>query len=277
MMRLGVALCFSAGVILASCSKAEVAPVVVTAAPAKVVTVVGRTMQDCPDCPELIVLPKGAFMLGNPDPAISGYTDQGPPTKVAFNYEIAMGKFEVTQAQWRAVMGDNPAGITRCGDTCPIESVSFDDVQAYLLKLNEKTSLKFRLPTEAEWEYAARAGTDHKYGFGNDEKALLDYAWLYENGGDRTHKVGLKKPNPWGLHDIHGNVSEWTLDCYANKHSSNPGDGSAVIQADCGQRVTRGGTWADGPHMAKATVRNPVSPSFKTLTLGFRVVRNVAP
>jgi formylglycine-generating enzyme required for sulfatase activity len=274
-MRIKWIVCIVTALSTTGCNKRQVEslPPLPSGAATLASTVVGRALQDCPDCPELVVLPKGIFILGNPDPAISGYTDRGPPKQVCIDYEIAMGKFEVTQAQWRAVMGDNPAGIPRCGDTCPIESVSFDDVQAYIVKLNDKTGLKFRLPSEAEWEYAARAGTDNKYGFGNDEKALLDYAWIYENGGDRTHKVGLKKSNPWGLYDIHGNVSEWTQDCYINKHTNNPGDGSPVVHTECSQRVTRGGTWADGPLMAKATVRDPVSPSFKTLSLGFRLVR----
>ena len=228
---------------------------------------IGEAFKDCAECPDLVLISSGNYLMGGKH-------------AISIDRNLAVGKFEITQKQWRSIMSlpsmINPTRFAACGMNCSAEQVGWHYANVYITELNKKTGLKFRMFTEAVWEYAARAGTDNKYGFGNDERALLNYAWLYENGGDPTHKVGLKKPNLWGPHDIHGNVSEWTQDCYANKHSSNLGDGNAVILADCGQRVARGGTWRDAPHISKATMRNSVSPSFKIPTLGFRVVRNVA-
>ncbi len=116
-----------------------------------------------------------------------------------------MGKYEVTQKQWHEVMGTNPS--TFKGDDLPVESVSWNDVQKFIKKLNKKENTnKYRLPSEAEWEYAARAGTTTRYSFGDDARKLRNYAWYYANSNFETHPVGEKKPNTWGLYDMHGNV-----------------------------------------------------------------------
>jgi formylglycine-generating enzyme required for sulfatase activity len=234
-----------------------------------------RSIIDCPDCPELLVLPKGSFVMGNADTRDIGYPNRTPAKKVAIDYALAFGKFEVTQAQWRTIMGENPSGVTRCGEDCPVEKVSWGDVQKYLTALNKKTGLNFRLPTEAEWEYAARSTTTSKYEFGNDPAQLPDYAWLYKNGGDRTHKVGMKKPNAWGLYDTIGNVAEWVQDCFQESYSYTPIDGSAQENSNCQSRVYRGSDWSGSERIAELTIRGFADPTFANLTIGFRVVRNV--
>jgi formylglycine-generating enzyme required for sulfatase activity len=267
-MKLMQRVCYCAITLIlaAACSKSPAPPPVAATL---------RSIVDCPDCPELLVLPKGDFVMGNADTRDIGYPNRTPAKKVTIDYALAFGKFEVTQAQWRAIMGNNPSGITRCGDTCPVENVSWVDVQKYLRALNDKTGLIFRLPTEAEWEYAARAATTFKYGFGVDPAQLPDYAWLYKNGGDRTHKVGMKKPNAWGLHDMAGNVSEWVQDCFEDSYRNTPIDGSAHEKDNCPNRVHRGSDWNGTERVAEVSIRHFANPTFATLSLGFRVVRDV--
>lgn len=154
---------------------------------------------------ELVLIPAGEFRMGAED----GEGDKKPVHPVRISQPFYLGKYPVTQAQWGAVMGKNPSRFT--GDPSrPVENVSWHDVQEFLRRLSEKEGGKsYRLPTEAEWEYAARAGAATSYCFGDESSQLGEYAWYRENSGDRTHPVGQLKPNAWGLYDVHGNVWEW--------------------------------------------------------------------
>jgi formylglycine-generating enzyme required for sulfatase activity len=160
-----------------------------------------------------VQIPAGDFDMGSPSNEEGRWDNEGPVHQVNISKAFYMSKYEVTQKQWRDVMGSSPSYFK--GDDLPVESVSWNDVQDFIKKLNEKEGgNKYRLPSEAEWEYAARAGTATRYSFGDDESKLGDYAWYMVNSGDKTHDVGQKKPNPWGLYDMHGNVWEWVQDIY---------------------------------------------------------------
>jgi len=162
--------------------------------------VAGQTIKDCPDCPEMVVLPAGSFEMGTPpDPRPDPFSNAAPKTIGAADEKpqrrvqiapFAIGKYEVTQEQWYAVMGANPS--RNKGRTLPVEQVSWEDVQVFIQKLNQKTGQQYRLPSEAEWEYAARAGSQTEYSFGDDEKELGRYAWYRANSGGQTHPVGEK-------------------------------------------------------------------------------------
>ena len=189
----------------------------------------GSVTKDCSDCPELVVIPAGRFIMGSN----GGYADENPIHPVNIK-QFAIGKTEVTQAQWQALMGSNPSEFTNCGPSCPVEKVSWDDVQQFIQKLNAKTGQSYRLPSESEWEYAARAGSQSKYSFGDSEGQLGQHAWYRENSArawynsERSTKpVAGKQANAFGLHDMHGNVSEWVEDCYHDTYSGAPTDGSA--------------------------------------------------
>ncbi|HLC15756.1 MAG TPA: SUMF1/EgtB/PvdO family nonheme iron enzyme, partial [Thermodesulfovibrionia bacterium] len=148
-------------------------------------------------------IPPGKFMMGS--------------TNVTLSQGFFMQTTPVTQGQWKALMGNNPSRFKRCGDDCPVESVSWHDAQKFIEKLNKREGVnKYRLPTEAEWEYAARAGSDTAYCFGDDEARLSEYAWYDKNSDGRTHPVAKKKPNAWWLYDMHGNVWEWSEDWYGD-------------------------------------------------------------
>jgi formylglycine-generating enzyme required for sulfatase activity len=165
---------------------------------------------------------------------------------------------EVTQGQWRKVMGSNPSSFKYCGDDCPVEQVSWNDVQEFIRKLNSMEGTeKYRLPTEAEWEYAARAGTTTAYSFGDSGSELGDYGWYDRNSGNKTHPAGQKRANPWGLYDVHGNVWEWTQDIYKG------GSG----------RVIRGGSWYGSARYCRSAYRSSGDPGFRDRYLGFRLAR----
>jgi formylglycine-generating enzyme required for sulfatase activity len=186
---------------------------------------------------EFILIPAGSFVMGSDE---KDY--EKPPRKVTFAKPFCLGKYEVTQAQWDAVMGKwkhhflNPRH--------PVESATWVDCQAFVNKLKERApGREFRLPSEAEWEYACRAGSTTRFSFGNDEKDLDDHAWHGGNAKRTTHPVGQKKPNAWGLHDMHGNVWEWCQDVWHDNYQGAPSDGSARTDGDQQFRVLRGGSW----------------------------------
>ena len=230
--------------------------------------VAGKTFKDCPDCPEMVELPPGNFDMGSN----SGESNEKPLHHVTIAKAFAIGKTEVTQAQWQAVMGSNPSNFATCGDTCPVEQVSWDDAQTYIQKLNLKTGKQYRLPTEAEWEYACRAGNQQDY-CGNDNVDKV--SWNNRNSGsyffNTPHPVGTKQANAFGLYDMSGNVWEWVEDAYHDDYTGAPADGSAWENGS--KRVLRGGSWGYDAEFGRATARFKFSPGYRYFSYGFRLVR----
>ena len=182
------------------------------------------------------------------------FDDEEPAHRVQVRgFEI--GKYEVTQELWEAVMGDNPSRFRGC-DRCPVEQVGWDDVQAFLGRLNNLTGERYRLPSEAEWEYAARGGRQsrgYRYAGGNDAGSV---GWYRDNSGRRTHAVGGKRANELGLHDMSGNVWEWAQDCWNDSYGDAPKDGRAWERGGCNLRVVRGGSWYFRPGYLRAANRS---------------------
>jgi formylglycine-generating enzyme required for sulfatase activity len=169
-------------------------------------------------------------------------------------------------------MGDNPSHFQQCGEDCPVETVSWNDAQEFIKKLNEMENTdKYRLPTEAEWEYACRAGSTARFCCGDEETKLEEYAWINKNSDGKTHPVGKKKPNAWGLLDMHGNVYEWCQDWYgeypAGPVTDPPGPASGK------SRVFRGGSWNYGARSSRSAYRYRFDPDLRYSYLGFRVAR----
>ena len=221
---------------------------------------------------KLALIPAGEFMMGSPESEEGRGADEGPQHKVTISPGAPgfyMGVTEVTQEQYEAVMGKNPSHFK--GPKNPVEEISWNDAVDFCKKLSAKTRRSVRLPTEAEWEYACRAGTKTRSYFGDDEEQLGDYAWHKDNSGEKTHPVGQKKPNAWGLYDMHGNVLEscgdWYADSYANAKPVDP-QGAASGK----DRIQRGGTYAEYPRLCRAATRGGYKPDHRCRDLGFRVV-----
>jgi formylglycine-generating enzyme required for sulfatase activity len=213
---------------------------------------------------EFVLVPAGEFVMGG-----RGNGDEQPMRRVSISRPFYMGRFPVTQAQWQRIMGKNPSWKEGCA-TCPVEQVSWRDVQIFLRELNAMGQGAYRLPTEAEWEYAARAGSTGEYGFGDDPGLLGEYAWFYRNTKGGAQPVGQKPPNAWGLHDMHGNVWELVHDWYGPY----PASGAAVDPIGPGTgryRVIRGGSWTNDVDLCRAATRMKVLPGNRHLNLGFRL------
>ncbi len=225
---------------------------------------------------DFVLIRPGSFMMGSDSVSSSGIFDEKPVHKVTLTKPFYLGKFEVTQDQWQAVMGSNPSQIK--GPKLPVENLSWNDCQSFLTKLQEKLpGQKFALPTEAQWEYACRAGSTTKFSYGDDESNLGEHAWFY--GGQTsstTHPVGGKKPNAWGLHDMHGNVWEWCADWYANYPVGDATDPQGVSSGT--HHVYRGGAWFNPPDFLRSSARS-YGPTldFRYGGLGLRLLLGVEP
>jgi len=221
---------------------------------------------------EFVLIPSGDFLMGIDRRFEKGRHDEMPKHGVHLNHSFYMAKYEVTQAQWVKVMGSNPSRFK--ADNHPVERVSWEDVQRFIKQLNQKEGdNKYRLPTEAEWEYSARAGTITSYFFGNDAAQLGQYAWYNDNSEKTTHPVGQKNPSPWGLYDIYGNVWEWVQDWYDRKYYivASPHDPKGPPSSH--YRVNRGGSWYSNAFFLRSSNRSAYSPDFHKEFLGFRLLR----
>ena len=194
--------------------------------------------------------------------------------KVTLTKAFELGQHEVTQEQYEKVTGKNPSKFE--GPQNPVEQVSWNDAVEFCRKLSElpaekKAGYVYRLPTEAEWDYACRAGTTTAYSFGDSESELGDYAWYNKNSGDTTHPVGGKKPNPWGLYDMHGNVWEWCQDRHGSYPSGSVTDPTGAVSGS--YRVLRGGSFPVRTSLVRSAYRLPYQPASRTINTGFRPAR----
>ncbi len=203
-----------------------------------------------------------------------GSGDEHPRHQVTISKGFQMGKFEVTQAQWEAVMGSNPSHNYGVGDNNPVYYVSWNNCQSFVSKLNELDSgYTYRLPTEAEWEYACRAGSTTVYSYGNDSGQLGQYAWYNDNSNSKTHPVGEKKPNAWGLYDMHGNVWEWCQDWYDGDYYDNSPGTDPQGPNSGSYRVIRGGSWNNDAGYCRSAFRYGINPDNVYGDFGLRLVR----
>jgi len=199
-------------------------------------------------------------------------SDESPRHSVTLS-SFEIGRYEVTQGQWKAVMDRNSSYFDTCGDNCPVESVSWDDTQTFITTLNDQTGQNYRLCTEAEWEYAARAGTETRYYCGDNESCLDDIAWYDGEIHEGTYDVGQKIPNLWGLYDMSGNVWECVNDWYSDTYYSVSPTDDPAGPVSGSKRVYRGGSWGDYDRYCRASSRFCNPTSYHPYWLGFRLCR----
>jgi formylglycine-generating enzyme required for sulfatase activity len=232
------------------------------------------------------LIPAGSFHMGSPEEEPGRTADEGPRHHVTFTKPFYLGVTEVTQGQWRAVMDYNPSFFR--GHDLPVENVSWDECQDFIRRLNEREKTnRYRLPSEAEWEYACRAGSDRRFSFGDDVGAAVNreklryyfgdegeelgaYAWYGNVSGNETHPVALKKPNALGLYDMHGNVAEWCKDWYGPYPAEDQTDPEGSAQGT--SRVLRGGGYGFGTWSVRSARRDHQPPQSRSAQWGFRVV-----
>jgi formylglycine-generating enzyme required for sulfatase activity len=221
---------------------------------------------------ELVRLPSGQFTMGS----TRGLPLEVPVHPVVIERPLFLGRFPITQGQWTAVMGTNPS-LFRGEDRRPVDSVSWDDAQGFCGRLSDLTGREVRLPTEAEWEYACRAGSTSEYFFGDDEQGLGEYAWYELNSDEQTHPVGLRLPNPWGLSDLLGNVWEWCEDIWHADYTGAPSSGTAWMEGESAQprRVLRGAAWDMDAFRCRSAYRSHDWKQLGTSRFGVRIVLEI--
>ncbi|MCG2759234.1 MAG: formylglycine-generating enzyme family protein [Desulfobacteraceae bacterium] len=218
---------------------------------------------------KFVLIPAGSFMMGSPSSEPERDSDENQH-RVTLTKGFYMGVTEVTQGQWREIMGSNPSNFK--GDNLPVEQVSWNDCQEFIRKLNlQEGGNKYRLPTEAEWEYACRAGSTSRFCFGDSDGSLEQYAWYNSNSSNKTHPVAQKKPNEWGLYDMHGNVWEWCQDWFGDYPSGHVADPDGPSSGSF--RVRRGGSWFSYAGVCRSASRHDGTPGGRGGHLGFRLAR----
>jgi formylglycine-generating enzyme required for sulfatase activity len=220
---------------------------------------------------EIVMLPAGSFTMGSDE-----YGNEQPKHQVTLK-KFAITKYPVTQEQYQAIIGSNPSHFKN-NPKNPVECVNWNDAQIFCRKLNLITGKKYRLPSEAEWEYACRAGTQTRYYFGDDEKQLGNYAWYDKNSGSKTHPVGQKKPNNWGIFDMNGNVWEWCEDGWHDNYKKAPTDGSSWNDnhSRSSSRILRGGSWGVNSRNCRAADRLRFVTDDRYFNRGFRLALSLS-
>lgn len=251
----------------------------------------GDSFKECDNCPEMVVVPASSFIMGSPETEIGRASSEGPQHKVTFAYQFAVARFSVTFDEWDACVTDGGCNGYSPPDQGwgrgrrPVINVSRNDIKAYLVWLSRKTAKTYRLPSEAEREYATRAGTTTPFWWGTSittSQANYRGTEIYGDDGVRGEfrnqslPVDSFAPNPWGLYQVHGNVSEWTEDCWHDNYIDAPTDGGAWISPDCNKHVRRGGSIGSPPSALRSASRL-FSPPMVEPFLGFRVVRVLTP
>ena len=242
----------------------------------------GSVIRDCPDCPEIVLIPAGSFDMGMPASEAGRYDDEGPVHRVTIGQSFYLGKYHVTRGQYGAFARATGRNVEDPffpqTDDHPVVEVSWNDAVAYAAWLSQRTRQRYRLPTEAEWEYAARAGTRTAYYWGDQiGRGNADCDGCGSQWDDKqTAPVGSFRPNAFGLYDMAGNAWQWVQDCYVDYNSA-PRDGYAYETDSCSSRMLRGGSWRSIPGSLRAGNRNALGPGVRYVYNGFRVARTLTP
>ena len=237
----------------------------------------GETFQDCDECPKMVVVPSGSFRMGSPARERGSSGDERPIHRVRIDYQFAVGVYEVTFDEWYACIDGGGCENHLPGDerwgrrNRPVINVSWKDAQSYVRWLSARTSKKYRLLSESEWEYVARAGTETAYSWG--DSIGVNCPGCGDQWSDLA-PVGSFEANAWGVYDMHGNVYEWVQDCYNNSYEGAPADGSAWESENCDTRILRGGSWLNYPRYLRSASRVGFTSGVRFINNGFRIARS---
>ena len=240
----------------------------------------GSRFLDCSECPQMVVIPAGSFLMGSPESEEGRFDNEGPQHRVTIPAPFAVGAYEVTFEEWDACVAEGGCGGYRPNDNGwgrgwrPVIHVSWNDAQAYVRWLRGKTGKEYRLLSEAEWEYAARAGTTTRYSFGDE---ITESDANYDVNIGKTQPVGSYRANAYGLYDMHGNVWEWGQDCWNGSYAGAPNNGEAWERGDCSFRVLRGGSWGSDSRDLRSANRGRDRTGSRGGNIGFRVARTLTP
>ncbi len=240
-----------------------------------------ETFQDCDECPKMVVIPSGRFTMGSSGAEAGHDDDEEPLHRVRIDYQFAVGVYEVTFAEWYACLDAGGCGNYIPDDwrwgrgNRPVINVNWDDAQSYVRWLSARTGKTYRLLSESEWEYVARAGTETAYSWGDSIGVNRANCVGCGDEWDKTAPVGSFAANAWGVHDMHGNVEEWVQDCWNENYEGAPTDGSAWGAEECNRRVVRGGPWYYAPSYLRSASRSSDFSAYRFRGLGFRVARNL--
>ena len=249
----------------------------------------GHIYKDCDKCPEMVVVPAGAFMMGSKDSEYDGRPEERPRHKVTISKSFAVGIFPVTFEEWDSCVREGGCNRYRPSDEGwgrgrhPVIKVSWNDAQAYLAWLSKTTGKRYRLLTEAEREYVTRASSATAFSWGDmisPDQANYNGEYSFRGGPKGTHRkatvpVDSFEPNRWKLHQLHGNVWDWVEDCWSENYASVPSDGSAKDVPGCDLRVIRGGSWINSPNYLRAASRLKYTPTTRAREIGFRVAQTL--
>lgn len=223
---------------------------------------------------EFVLVSPGAFLMGAGDGTGAVSEDEQPQHRVTISRPFYLGRYEVTQEHWARIMGSNPSHSRSPSN--PVERVSWNDVQRFITRLmKQEPDQVYRLPTEAEWEYACRAGSTERFSFGAEEWMSKDYIWCYRSTDSTAKRVGSLRPNAWGLHDMHGNVWEWCQDWYGRSYYSQSPQADPRGPDRGSRRVMRGGAWTTTADGCRASARQLGMPDDRNWDIGFRLVRTI--
>ena len=240
----------------------------------------GDTFRDCKRCPVMVVVPAGSFLMGSPASEEGRTKHEEPVHRVTIAAPFAAGAYEVTFKEWDVCVAEGGCGDYGSGrGKRPVVEVSWDDAQTYVLWLSQKTGHSYRLLSEAEWEYAARAGTTTRYHTGDfisTDQANFNGVWIGQPSRDELLPAGSFPANAFGLHDMHGNANEWVQDCWNENYEGAPNDGSAWETGDCSLRILRGCSYADRPICLRSASRAGLLKTWRLPGGGFRVARSLA-
>jgi formylglycine-generating enzyme required for sulfatase activity len=235
----------------------------------------GEYFRDCDNCPVMTVIPIGQFLMGGDETHDHPLSTELPRHLVKIRHQFAIGKYQVTQDEWKLIMNTIGTFSKFDGNNRPVEMISWYEAYDFTINLSKMTGHHYRLPSESEWEFALRGTKNTRFFFGNNNYNILNYSWVRENSNNETHDVGSLLPNQFGIYDMMGNLAEYVQDCWHDNFLNAPKDGTAWVHNDCDDHVVRGGSWISTLEKIRSSNRMIAYSGDRDSNVGFRIARDM--